>query len=434
MALLQHLTKSNHGPTSSKTKNDLLTMVLYAEPKLRNGAETNVYFAVEEHDVNGTKKRRIRARITVADATQYADHRPPSTASPALSNEEYNRLVALVNEDGIDIEDEEPEPKPSVNKSTEPSDTIVSDPNTDSDQASKIDDATIGVHENYIKLMDKVLNTLTAKQTAPEQSRISKLTSINPKHLRFDPEDGIGQFLLRVETAAKAHSITEDTDVIQMAISSLSSSTKGFELLGLCGHADFSDWSKFKDKLFLMQSANQDVYSKKFKNYQRANGQHAGSLMSNLKDLYCKSHGFINESQLDNRDLQTITEKFFDCLESNLAGLGKQLFSERNRDPNVPLLDSIVKLVVELEQNFDLGINRQTASYLDNNFNVNQNQSAPAQNITNEIADMKALINSLSSELDKISGSKVPSKTGLCFDFKHQGVCYRQNCKFRHRV
>ena len=183
-------------------------MVLYAEPKLRNGAETNVYFAVEEHDVNGTKKRRIRARITVADATQYADHRPPSTASPALSNEEYNRLVALVNEDGIDIEDEEPEPKPSVNKSTEPSDTIVSDPNTDSDQASKID----------------------------------------------------------------------------------------------------------------------------------------------------------------------------------------------------------------------------------NNFNVNQNQSAPAQNITNEIADMKALINSLSSELDKISGSKVPSKTGLCFDFKHQGVCYRQNCKFRHRV
>ena len=462
LAILQHVTGVRNIKSSSKTKAELFTLVLIAAPSLCASGETHVFFSVEEHDVSGTLRRRIRARVTVPDTSQYSEHRPASAGSPQISNEQFQEYVGLATQDGVDFEEDEEEEednKDNIKQQDTNSQTVDTPPSHVSGHTSNSGDTVQGVHLHYMELMDRMMNSLADKQSTGD-TRISKLTALNPKHLRFDPEDGVGNFLTNIETAARGHRITKDTDIIQMAVSSLSTSTKGFELLGLCGPEEYADWTKFKAKLYLMESSNEESFSKKFKNYKRAEGQHAASLMSKLKDLYCKSRGYKNAAELDDRDLRTIREKFFDTLDPSLAGLGKQLFSERNRDPNEHVLDSIARLIVEVELNFNLGVHKTASTSLNNIFQANQPVNQITSTHTDEVADLKAMICQLSEEVEKINAIRMgpPNQTSQSqprgqnqqyrsqreqastFSQNMRGFCYRkiaskcpnQFCKYDH--
>lgn len=471
LSLLQHLTQTPQGTVKEATKKDLFVRVLQFVPTHTPiQYQSKVYFSVEEFNVGSKTKRKIRARLSVDTETDYDEHRSASPASPAIDEATFDQYVLEAkNNDGFELEEEDEEEgeenedvnqnekkptqdelrsksKEALIKQSDPQDSanggMETGSNTVTDVAPSQGDQ--GVHERYIALMEQMMKNMPSKQPAANDSRISKLVTLNPKNLKFDPEDGVGSFLTNIETAARGHRVTKDTDKIQMAVSSLSTSTAGFQLLGLVGPEEFVDWAKFKRKLYLMESANPESFSKKFKEYQRKPGQHVGQLMSRLKDYYKKSREIRSDADLDDRDIQIIRERFFDALEPALAGLGKQLFSERHRDPTVTILDSITQLVVDLELNFNMGIHSHKDGPVKLNNLFGQSNAETKANDT-DISRLESMISQLSTDVKNIKAAQpenVQAKNvkpkrrsklkGFCFR-QLSGICpFGTNCRFNH--
>ena len=102
--------------------------------------------------------------------------------------------------------------------------------------------------------MTKVLEK---SQAMEQERRSSKIFNLNPKHIKFDEDEGIGRFLTNIEAYSIGNGIKSDRDKIRIACTCLSASSKGADRLGLLSSEERNDWNKFKAKLFMMESQSE---------------------------------------------------------------------------------------------------------------------------------------------------------------------------------
>ena len=248
-------------------------------------------------------------------------------------------------------------------------------------------------------------NVLQKSQVMEQERKTGKIFNLNPKHIRYDEDEGIGRFLTNIEAYATGNGIVADTDKIRIACTCLATSSKGADRLGLLSHEDRLDWNKFKTKLYLMESQSARSFEIKFYNYQRKPGQPCALLMSKLIDFYRKSRGYESNQELNSTEIYMIKRRFIDCLEPTLAKLLEDKLSDAQyRNEDMSKLDMLASRTMQLEETFRIGIHqpKSNANNIQQLFNISEPQSQPKSEMSiliESINNIKSNLNQLSSEV-----------------------------------
>ena len=276
-------------------------------------------------------------------------------------------------------------------------------------------------------------NMLQQSQSMEQERRTSKIFNLNPKHIKYDEDEGIGRFLTNIEAYAAGNGVVADLDKIRIACTCLATSSKGADRLGLLNSEDRLDWTKFKTKLFMMESQSARSFEIKFYNYQRKPGQPCALLMSKLIDFYRKSRGYESNQELNDTEIYIIKRRFMDCLEPTLAKLLEDKLSDAQyRKEDMSKLDILASRTMQLEETFRIGIHQPKSNA--NNIQQLFNISEPSIQSKSEISTLIESINNIKSDITQLSSDVKQTKSQIDKNIDNRAHFKRRNNhRFRSR-
>ena len=395
-----------------KSREDIVKKLLQVDPEFMTEYETKkIYF----HAYQREEQTFLKARLTVDDDTDY------STQKSCIGQKvNIKELIQRITE-AVSSDDEE------VNMDTfyanEEETVSTKDDQNQKNQMSQL------CH----KMVDALNDNKQKSSLAPR-----------PKKIRYDEDEGVGVFLQKIEDYALSQKITDDSAKIDLAVNCLSESRKGYDLLGFIRNSKLTNtWSLFKERTLLMVACSKEQYRKQFKTYQRKPSQTAAHLMVTLQDLYLRSKDLDGDHALSKDHIEAIRERFFDCLDPALAGMAKYTYTERTRDTTkFTELESIAKMCMDLEENFNLDRSRKEVSVLNNIIATEPEKPEPT--FATELQGLKSMINSIQTELNNQKSRKPYRSQSRIFDSKKmKGYCLQflkagsecrkgSDCRYKH--
>ena len=274
---------------------------------------------------------------------------------------------------------------------------------------------------------------------APEKG--NKVAGIYKQKIKYESDMEINRFLTQIETYSYANGISDDHDMINIAVAAISQTDEGSLAHGLISGSDYEDWEAFKSKLAKILGHGKKYYRHKFETFQRGT-MRLGLALSTLTQAFRRGWGITED--LSENEQEMIKAQFVRSLNGSLKLLLKA-------EINKLTLETILDRAIELEACFD-----EEATE-----NVNAVQKAPEvpdkltnilESLQSQHKSMMDMQRSCAQALSRLSlegktqtqdnRPSGPSKSRGRFDYrKLQGLCiyYAQGkecknrfCRFRH--
>ena len=419
--LLKHFDKSL--VDSSATRNANIQHILRIRPDLRPNHDER-YFYFEVYEKNGKKYRSAKEETDVDDTNLYPEQ--PGTG-PKI---DINAIIAHMIKNETDAEDD---------------DEIVEDelePNQHNQlNQTQFASAAETLGNRSIELENRSLRKELEEERARNAYDMTKMLHVNTKYLKYNEDDGVSHFLRSIDNFARAKNICSEASKIQFAQEILSQSgAKGNELMDLCNDADFKNWSRFSEKLYLMEASSMRSFEIKFKNYKRQADQPCAKLMANLKKLYLKSKGLPDRYVLTGRDIENVRGRFMDCLDPKVAGfLQDRIDANASQEHNFSELDVIAQQCQKVEENHQLGLYGRTTAihHVETVDKTEERINALALEVKRAVNAVEAAVKQQSRPRQNQRKPNMPSTRilqGFCLQKLRSpdGQCRRRGCTYNH--
>ena len=412
----------HHSKTYDKSasRSQLLTCLFIVRPEFREkAAEQLVLFEIYEND---QKERRIR--FIAGEQTEEYPERPCSSQQidieailADLQKEEAEKADKKIETDSLDgdqnlkVEVNQKAEDKTIYSTPYPQTRFLPKPGLDSTRFDENNEQSM-INSCLVSTLNSISDRLTANKKRP----------IVSKNLHYDDTEDISCFFTKISAASVGQGLTKDEDKISLATQVLSTSTVGSQLLGLCNPDDYSNWSKFCNKLLRMTGSSHKSYEQKFLGYKRLPGQSSSLLMAKLIDLYRRSCEYSEDKELNIFEQKHIRMRFILCLEPELQSLLEDRLSTIPADELT--LEYVAEKCSELECYYKLGSNKKASVNVVNDSAISDSQFGV---LLNAIKDMNQTRNGMRRS-KPINDSLLK---GYCIKFV-QGRCTNQPCKYKH--
>ena len=413
--LVKHYTKTYD---KSANRTQLLTCLFICRPEFReNATEKFAMFEIYE-----TQDGEKRIRYHDGDRTDEFQERPTSTTQidiaailVDLNREETENTDKKIETDSLDgdqLKMEETEKTTDNQKSLYstpfPQARFLPKPGMDLPRFDEPHNEQTIINSCLVSTLNTISDRLTSTKKRPFVS----------KNLQYDESEDISNFFTKVTAAAIGQGLTTDADKVSLATQVLSTSTVGSQLLGLCNPDDYTDWSRFCNKLLRMTGTSYKTYEQQFLAYKRLPGQSSSLLMAKLIDLYRRSCEYSESTKLNKYEEKHIRMRFILCLEPELQSLLEDRLSGTDSDKLT--LQYVAEKCSELECYYKLGSNKKPT------VNVIRNK-------TLQEGQFETLLNAIKS-MNQPKKSRINDTLLKGYCLRHvKGSCsFKDKCRYKH--
>ena len=280
-----------------------------------------------------------------------------------------------------------------------------------------------------------------SERAPSEQGNHNKVLGIYKQKIRYESDMEITRFLTQVETFAYANGISNDSEMIAIAVAAINQTDEGELAHGLINDSDYDNSDAFKSKLSKILGHGKKYYRHKFETFQRGS-MRLGLALSTLTQAFKRGWG-ITEALTENEE-EMIKAQFVRSLSGSLKLLLKAEVSKLT-------LETILDRARELEACFDEEASDQ----------INAIQKAPEvpDKLTNILESLQAQhksmmemqrscsqaisrlsLESQNSNQNRSQNSQPRRKTnfdykmlnGLCIYYAQDKQCKNRFCRFKH--
>ena len=306
-------------------------------------------------------------------------------------------------------------------------------------KSKTVDLESLRSQHSMIEAVSEDGETTRSERAVSEQG--NKVLGIYKQKIRYESDMEITRFLTQVETYTYANGISNDSDMIAIAIAAINQTDEGSLAHGLISDSDYENWDAFKTKLSKILGHGKKYYRHKFETFQRGS-MRLGLALSTLTQSFRRGWG-ITDTLTENEE-EMIKAQFVRSLSGSLKLLLKAEVSKLT-------LDTILDRAIELEACFDE----------DATESVNAIPKAPEvpDKLTNileslqsqhkSMMDMQRKCTEAISRLDlsgkqnsnnnqskgsssKRSGFDYKKLQGLCIYYTQGKKCHNRFCRYKH--
>ena len=284
-----------------------------------------------------------------------------------------------------------------------------------------------------------------AEQTScerPPSEQGNKITGIYKQKIRYESDMEINRFLTQVETYAYANGISNDSDMIAIAVAAINQTDEGALAHGLITDSDYTNWDSFRTKLSKILGHGKKYYRHKFETFQRGN-MRLGLALSTLTQAFKRGWGIADE--LSDNEQEMVKAQFVRSLSGSLKLLLKA-------EINKLTLETILDRAIELEACFDEE-GMETVNAIQKAPEVPDKLTNILESLQSQHKSMMDLQKSCADALSRMSvdakrqnnqtssqGQKFKSKSnfdykklnGLCIYYSQDKNCRNRFCRYKH--